>query len=96
MSFGPEASPVEPIADHNGPTSMVFPMVKRIKITLEEFKRGREGRLCIYCRDNRHFMASRPSKLKAPSGKVEINQCKEESVKRNKTEVESGNLRPVQ
>jgi hypothetical protein len=48
------------------------------KITPEERKRRREGGLCMYCGDSRHFAASYPRKLKAASGQVEINPFKED------------------
>jgi hypothetical protein len=46
--------------------------VKGRKITPEERKLGKEGGLCMYCGDSRHFAASCPRKLKAVSGQVEV------------------------
>jgi hypothetical protein len=69
------------------------------KITPEERKRRREGGLCMYCGDSRHFAASCPRKLKAASGQVEINPFKEDLGKGKENqdhgkgkEVESGKV----
>jgi hypothetical protein len=56
---------------------MDLPELKGRKITPEDRMRRREGGLCMYCGDSRHFAASCPRKLKAVSGQVEINPFKE-------------------
>jgi hypothetical protein len=52
--------------------------IKGRKITPEELKCRKEGGLCMYCGDSRHFAASCPRKLKAALGQVEINPFKED------------------
>jgi hypothetical protein len=71
--------------------------LKGRKITPEERKRRREGGLCMYCGDSRHFAASCPRKLKAASGQVEINPFKKDLGKEDRDEgkgkeVESGKV----
>jgi hypothetical protein len=71
--------------------------LKGKKITPEERKRRREGGLCMYCGDSRHFAASCPRKLKAASGQVEINPFKKDLGKEDRDEgkgkeVESGKV----
>ena len=69
--------------------------VKGKKISQEERKRRREGGLCMYCGDSRHFAASCPRKLKAASGQVEVNPFKEnqgEDKEDKGKEVESGKV----
>ena len=46
--------------------------VKGKKITPEERKRRREGGLCMYYGDSRHFAALCQRKLKAASGQTEV------------------------
>jgi hypothetical protein len=69
------------------------------KITPVERKRRRDGGLCMYYGDSRHFAASFPRKLKAASGQVEINPFKEDLGKGKESqaqeigkEVESGKV----
>jgi hypothetical protein len=73
--------------------------LKGRKITPKERMCRREGGLCMYCGDSRHFVASCPRKLKATSGHVEINPFKEDIGNRkenqhhvNDKEVESGKV----
>ena len=69
--------------------------VKGKKITAEERKCQREGGLCMYCGDTRHFAAACPRKLKAASGQVEVNPFKENQGKDQEDkgkEVESGKV----
>src|SRR6202158_4801217 len=73
----PDAAPAGTVAGYHGPAPMDLSAVKGKKITPEERKRQREGGLCMYCGDSRHFAASCPRKLKAASGQVEINLFKE-------------------
>jgi hypothetical protein len=56
------------VAGYHGPALMDLSAMKGRKITPEERKRRREGRLCMYCGDASHFAASCPRKLKAASG----------------------------
>jgi hypothetical protein len=63
--------------------------LKGRKITPEERKNQREGGLCMYCGNSRHFAASCPWKLKAASGQVEINPFKENLEEEKGKEVES-------
>jgi hypothetical protein len=74
----PEASPAGTVAGYHDPSPMDLSALKGRKITSEERKHRREGGLCMYCGDSRHFAASCPRKLKAASGQVEINPFKED------------------
>jgi hypothetical protein len=84
----PEASPAGTVAGYHGPAPMDISALQGSKITPEERKRRREGGLCIYCGDSRHFVASCPRKLKAASGQVEINPFKENLGKGNDNQVQ--------
>src|SRR6202022_1354180 len=66
----PETAPAGTVAGYHGPAPMDLSAVKGKKITPEERKRRREGGLCMYCGDSRHFAASCPRKLKAAEGKL--------------------------
>jgi hypothetical protein len=95
----PEASPAGTVAGYHGPAPMDLSVLKGRKILPEERKRRREGGLCMYCRDSRHFAASCPRKLKAASGRVVINPFKEDLGKGKENqdqgkgkEVESGKV----
>jgi hypothetical protein len=85
----PEASPAETVAGYYSPAPIDLSALKGRKITPEERKRRREGGLCMYCRDSRHFAASCPRKLKAASGQVEINPFKED-LRKGKENQEKG------
>jgi hypothetical protein len=86
----PEGAPAGTVAGYHGPTPMDLSAVKGKKITPEERKRRRQGGLCMYCGDIKHFATSCPSKLKAASGQVEMNPLKENQDKGK--EVESGKV----
>jgi hypothetical protein len=92
----PEVSPAGTVAGYHGPAPMDLSALKGKKITPEERKRRREGGLCMYCGDSRHFAASCPRKLKAASGQVEINPFKKDLGKDQDEgkgkEVESGKV----
>ena len=73
--------------------------VKGKKITPEERKRRREGGLCMYCGDSRHFAVACPRKLKAAAGQVEVSPFKKDEKEGNQDsssgkgkEVESGKV----
>jgi hypothetical protein len=82
----PEAAPAGTIAGYYGPTLKDLSAINGRKITQEERKCQREGGLCMYCGDSRHFAASCPRKLKAASGQVEINPFKEDLEKRKENQ----------
>jgi hypothetical protein len=87
----PKASPAGTVAGYHGPAPMDLSALEGRKITLEERKRRREGGLCMYCGDTRHFAASCPRKFKAASGQVEINPFKQDLGKgKNKQNQEKG------
>jgi hypothetical protein len=95
----PEVALAGTIAGYHGPARIDLSAIKGRKITQEERKRRREGGLCLYCGDSRHFAASCPRKFKAASGQVEINPFKEDLGKRKENqdqgkgkEVESGKV----
>ena len=95
----PEAAPAGTVAGYHGPAPMDLSAVKGKKITPEERKRRREGGLCMYCGDSRHFAASCPRKLKAASGQTEVspfrkaaNEDDADSETRKGKEVESGKV----
>jgi hypothetical protein len=95
----PEALPEGTVAGYYGPAPMDLSALTGRKIIPEERKRRREGGLCMYCGDSRHFAASCPRKLKATSGQVEINPYMEDLGKGKKIqdqgkgkEVESGKV----
>ena len=67
----PEIALTGTMVEYHGPAPMDLSAVKGKKITLEAHKWQREGGLCMYCGDSRHFAASCPRKLKATSGQVE-------------------------
>jgi hypothetical protein len=68
----PQATPTGTVAGYFGHAPMNPSAIKGRKLTPAELKRRREGGLCIYCGDSRHFAASCPRKLKAVSGHVEV------------------------
>jgi hypothetical protein len=74
----PNVSPAGTVAGYHGPAPMDLSPVNGRKNKPEERKRRREGGLCMYCGDARHFAASCPRKLKAASGQVEINPFNED------------------
>jgi hypothetical protein len=95
----PETAPAGTVAGYHGPAPMDLSAVKGRKITPEERKRRREGGLCMYCGDSRHFAASCPRKSKAAAGQTEVspfrksgNEGDADSESGKGKEVESGKV----
>ena len=91
----PETAPAGTVAGYHGHAPMDLSAVKGRKITPEERKRRREGGLCMYCGDSRHFAASCPRKLKAASGQVEVTPFRDSGKGKEvegTVEVESGKV----
>jgi hypothetical protein len=88
----PDATPAGIVAEFHGPAQIDLSAVKGMKIKPEQCKWQREGGLCIYCGDSRHFVASCPKKLKAASGQIEINQFQEDLCEGKDKEEESGKV----
>jgi hypothetical protein len=82
----PEVAPAGTMANYHGPAPMDLSAIKGRKITPKERKHRREGGLCMYCGNSRHFAASCPRKLNATSGQVEIKPFKEDLGKRKKNQ----------
>jgi hypothetical protein len=91
----PKALPAGTVAGYHGPAPMELSALYGRKITPEERKRRREGALCMYYGDSRHFVASCPRKLKAVPGQVEINPFKEDLGKGKNTQDE-GKVKEVE